>query len=102
MRRIKVRYWETGASVRENLQSSDSFLQGVAIGYVLGCDDAREIRLNVPPGRIRDRYRLPHTCTREELGKIVENYLERHPDQRPERAILLVYMALEEAFPVRA
>ena len=70
---------------------NDTGDSAMAIGYIAGVSDAFQGALLCPP---------PTVDITQEIA-IVEKYLREHPEERDQRAILIISKALVSAFPCK-
>ena len=70
---------------------NDTGDSAMAIGYIAGVSDAYQGALFCPP---------PTVDIAQEIG-IVGKYLREHPEERNQRAILIISKALVSAFPCK-
>ena len=81
--------------------SSNSFTQGVCIGFAIGVADAMEAARPVNGMVAGFRACFPAQVTAGQVTDVAVSFLTRHPEWRHLAASSLVAGALAEAFPCR-
>jgi len=90
---------ETGNSLGQKLRSGDPILEVAAVGYMRGCIDALCFMNIAEPTCVNLVFHIPNGTSHEQLAKIVENYLGRHPEKSDVTGVALIWSALKEAYP---
>ena len=91
-------YWIKGNVLVDHCLSDDSRAEAYCLAYVMGVADM--------VGSISDRMVsgfdavcFPNETTVGQLHRVVVKYLEAHPEETHQPAVILVTVALREAFP---
>lgn len=81
-------FWD-GNALLERLNSSSTYKQGAALGYIMGVSDTMQGVNHCPP----------ENATAGQIQDMVQNYLTNVPAQRHKTADTLVLHVLKTAFP---
>jgi hypothetical protein len=93
-RAIEHRTYATGSMLYRGLTSGKAYEQGVAHGYVGAVAD---IGAGEPVNGFL--FCVPATATLEQMGTVVRDWLEKHPESRNYAGKGVVGAALAEAYP---
>ncbi|UQW74382.1 Rap1a/Tai family immunity protein [Pseudomonas avellanae] len=86
------------ASIKDPTPPSKYFASGVCAGYVNGMIDGIHIAKVLSPDRV-DVCFPDHGFTSFQAVKVVQRYLDTHPERLNEDAMVLTSMAFKQAFP---
>ena len=99
-------YWMEGNTLVEDCLSDDATNRVACLSYIIGVADIISVISNLdvsgfaavcfPPGAVTAG------VTADQLRRVVVKYLKAHPEETHEPAVLLVTVALREAFPCQA
>jgi len=93
---IEHRTYATGEMLHRALQSGKTYEQGIARGYVGAVAD---IGAGEPVNGFL--FCVPATATLEQMGTVVRDWLDRHPESRNYAGKGVVGAALADAYPCR-
>lgn len=88
------------AFIKDPTPPSKYFASGVCAGYINGMIDGLHIARAISPDRVRVCF-PDHGFTSLQGVKVVQQYLDTHPERLNEDAMILTSAAFKQAFPCK-
>jgi len=99
----KAAFWVqvSGGDLYRYLKDKDRLFVGFAHGHIMGVAESHSYYSSRWKECARRDFAPPSRSTIEELVRVVEKYLQTHPESWNQPAVILIHDALTEAFPCK-